>query len=143
MSSTTNGPEPLSLTSAQLDRILAHLREEAPLEGCGLLLGREGRVTEVLPMRNAAASTVRYEIDPVEQLAVHKRLRAEGLSLLSIYHSHPVTEAYPSSTDVAHAEWWQEVWFLIASFRHPTPEVRCFRIIDGEVVETGVAMEGE
>lgn len=132
--------EPLRLTEGQLVRILEHLREGAPLEACGILAGKGSQVTRVLPMRNAAASRVRFEIDPLEQLEVMKQLRAEGLDIVAIFHSHPDTAAYPSATDIQYATWWQDVWFLIVSLRGPSPEPRCFRILADQVHETSLTV---
>ena len=54
--------------------------------------------------RNAAASPLRYEIDPG---AVHalKEIEAGGEELVAIYHSHTKSAAYPSQTDVNLAGW--------------------------------------
>jgi len=55
--------------------------------------------------------------------------------LLAVYHSHPITVAYPSKTDVAFA-FWPEAVYLICSLEHPDdPVLRGFRIIDEVISE--------
>lgn len=131
----------LRLGPGLMDQIVEHLRREAPLEGCGLIYGQGSRGQAVVPMRNTLASPFRFEMDPLEQIAVAKRFREEGLALLAIYHSHPSTEPYPSATDVEWAEAWQSAWFLIVSLRREEPEARCFRIEEGQVREVHVVEE--
>jgi proteasome lid subunit RPN8/RPN11 len=77
--------------------------DEAPLEACGLLAGKDGRVELFLPMRNAARSPVRFRLDPREQLEAFEQLDVQGLELVGISHSHPGGPATPSPTDVEEA----------------------------------------
>jgi len=79
------------------DHVLACLPEEA----CGLLAGRDGRVTLAVPIENAAHSPVRYRMEPHAQVGELLSIEALGLDLLGIYHSHPNGPALPSSTDRA------------------------------------------
>lgn len=62
-----------------------------------------------------------------------------GEELVAIYHSHPVSQPYPSPTDRAEAHYPDAVYVLV-SIRTPEPEVRAFRIADdGAVKELGLA----
>ncbi len=47
---------------------------EDPLECCGLLAGRDGRVTKLYRTTNTAASPTRYFMDPRELLTIFKEL---------------------------------------------------------------------
>jgi proteasome lid subunit RPN8/RPN11 len=71
--------------------------------------------------------TTRYVIDPREQLKVFRSLDQAGEELLGIYHSHPVSQPYPSPTDRAEAHYPDAVYVLV-SLRTAKPEVRAFRI---------------
>jgi proteasome lid subunit RPN8/RPN11 len=58
--------------------------------------------------------------------------------LLAIYHSHPHTQAYPSSTDVALA-FYPDSLYVIVSLEEPEkPVVRAFRIVDKQITEVEV-----
>lgn len=123
------------LTLDQLASILAQAREEAPLECCGLLLGR-GRVVErVFRGTNTDRSPVTYNMDPQELFRAHREMETLGLDLVAIYHSHPRTRAFPSSTDVAKATYPDSVYLIISLQDGPVPDVRAFRIQDGRVTE--------
>ena len=124
-----------------------HLRLDQPNEGCGLLAGEGGTVTKVLRMSNAAASPVRYALDPDEQFAAYKLLDEQGLALTGVFHSHTRTEAYPSPTDVRLAS--EDVPYVIVSLAVDPPVIRAFRIqkvnwtdAEGEIVEVPVVIAG-
>jgi proteasome lid subunit RPN8/RPN11 len=116
------------LRAALRDEIVAHVRSEAPREACGLLAGRDGAITRVIRCANVHATpTTRYLIDPREQLRAFRAIDAAGEELLGIYHSHPVSQPYPSPTDRAEAH-YPDALYLLVSLRSGTPEVRAFRI---------------
>ena len=77
--------------------------------------------------------TTRYVIDPLEQLKAFRSIDAAGEELLGIYHSHPVSQPYPSPTDRAEAHYPDAVYVLV-SVRTPTPEVAAFRIGSDEFI---------
>ena len=130
---------PLRMTQEDRRIIISHCRESLPYEACGLIFGTGRDARQVQPMRNAARSTTFYTLDPAEQLQVMEDAREAGLELIAIFHSHPVTRPYPSRTDVEFAGFWEDCWFLIASFRNDSePELCCYRIINEQVVETGI-----
>lgn len=79
---------------------MAHVKREAPLEACGYLAEREGIVIGHYELTNVRASEVRYAMDPEEQFAAVRRMRADGLRLRAAYHSHPTTPARPSTEDL-------------------------------------------
>ena len=45
------------------ERLLAHARDEAPNECCGLIALDGDRIVEIHPMENLAASPMRFEVD--------------------------------------------------------------------------------
>lgn len=80
--------------------IIAHVRKEAPLEACGYLAEKDGIVSRHYELTNMDASEVHYSMDPAEQFAAVRRMRAVGLNLRAAYHSHPRTRARPSAEDL-------------------------------------------
>lgn len=119
-----------------IDEIVAHSREDLPNECCGLIGGRDGSATTVHRARNAAATWLRYELHPTDQLRIMNRLEENGDELVGIYHSHTKSAAYPSQTDVNLADAWPDPLYLICSLEHAdAPVVRAFAIRDGGVEE--------
>lgn len=93
----------LTLTNAQLEEMLAHVKEQAPLEACGLLSGRDDRVEKVYLVENQAKSPQRFVMDPLQQLRVFEEIEEHGLELAGIFHSHPAGPEAVSATDVEQA----------------------------------------
>src|SRR5579862_5827619 len=91
------------ITRAVFDRLLAEARLNPEIECCGLLAGRDGIISAVLPAKNALQSAKAYEIAPAELFAIFRRMRAEALEHLGIYHSHPQGENCLSSLDIERA----------------------------------------
>jgi proteasome lid subunit RPN8/RPN11 len=119
-----------------IDEIVAHSRDDLPNECCGLMGGRDGELTSVHRARNAAATWLRYELHPSDQLRIMNALDESGEDLAGIYHSHTKSEAYPSQTDINLAEGWPDPLYLICSLENPEePVVRAFEIRDGGVEE--------
>jgi proteasome lid subunit RPN8/RPN11 len=137
----------LHLPQTIADEMIAHLRVERPNEGCGLLAGDPPEVAKVIRMTNAAASPMRYALEPKEQFAAYRLIEDEGLSLAGVFHSHTHTEAYPSPTDVRLAS--EDVPYVIVSFAAEPAVIRAFRIVKenwsdpgGEIVEVPVVIGG-
>jgi proteasome lid subunit RPN8/RPN11 len=114
-----------------IDALLTEARRNPRIECCGLLAGREGIVSEILPARNALASATAYEIAPDELFALFRRMRELNLDHLGIYHSHPVADNAPSPTDIARAYYPEAVYLIITLLPEAPRPVRAFRIANG------------
>src|SRR6478736_10372981 len=96
----------ITLSSGVVDAVLAHAREAAPAECCGLLLGTGSSVVAAARARNTASDpTRRFEIDPQDHIDARREARGRGLAVLGFYHSHPRSPAVPSPTDLAEASY--------------------------------------
>ena len=119
-----------------VDEIVAHAREEAPNECCGLVAGSDGRATRVYRARNAEASPLRYTIHPQDQFRITMEIEEHGEEIAAIYHSHTSSPATPSQTDINLAENWPDPLYVICSLAEPeAPSVRGFEIRHGRVEE--------
>ena len=124
-----------------LDRIVAHAREEAPNECCGIVGARDGAAVELYPVRNAAASPLRYEMDPKDQLRVFEALDEEGLDVGAIYHSHTRSDPLPSQTDINLAFYPDAVYVIVGVKDPERDDVRAWRIVDGTVSPAPLEVE--
>jgi proteasome lid subunit RPN8/RPN11 len=114
----------LILTEEQLQHMMRHADKYAPLEACGLLAGKHGRVEKVIEVHNRAQSPVRYLMDPVQQLEAFHWIDSHDLDLLGIFHSHPTGPDKPSPTDLAEAAY--EVVHVILARMQGTWQARGF-----------------
>ena len=125
-----------------VDAILQQAVYCDPEESCGVILGPVGKdePTRLKPMVNSAHSPVFYEFDSKELLALCREVDDNDEEIVVIYHSHPTSEAHPSSTDIAYAG-EPGAHYVLSSHRAELggkPEFRSFRIIDGLVTEEKV-----
>ena len=124
-----------------IDAIVAHARETAPDECCGLLVGTKSAIDEAVRTRNLEAGPSRYQVDPADHIALMKRLRGSGRTIVGAYHSHPRSSAMPSASDVAEA-FYPDFVYLIVSLAAPNrPECRAWRIRDGAIEEIALLLE--
>jgi [CysO sulfur-carrier protein]-S-L-cysteine hydrolase len=137
------------------DELLAHAREEAPNECCGLIGGSEGVARTVYRARNAEASPLRYNLDPQDQLRIYDEIEESGEELTAIYHSHTASPAYPSQTDINLAlmdrrengevvgkeQLFPGVVYLIASLAEGEKPLRGFEITPDNVAEIELTVE--
>ena len=111
---TSPDPPTFVVDESVADRLLALAREGAPAEVCGVLGGRDGRVTHVEPVPNVAATRrTRYELDPQATVAAIERVE-ETATHLGFYHSHPRGPPAPSATDEAEATWTGFVYCIVS-----------------------------
>ena len=115
------------------DDIIAHAREGFPLEVCGILGGTDGIVSAIYRMTNTDASNEHFMMEPKEQFAVIKDLRAKGLEMAAIYHSHPETPARPSAEDIRLALTPDVSYVIISLAEFDRPVLKSFRISAGTV----------
>ena len=120
---------------AIFDRLLVEARGNPAIECCGLLAGRNGVITAVLPAKNALQSAKAYEIASQELFALFRRMRSESLDHLGIYHSHPKGENSPSPVDLERAFYPGVVYLIICPHPGASHPIRAFSIIEGRARE--------
>ncbi len=127
----------VSVPRAIYDAMLAHLRAVYPNEGCGVLAG-DGTTplaTRHFPARNTAPDAETFSIiAPDELIQIWNAIDGADDEVLAYYHSHPQTQAYPSSRDIRYAQGWPGAYSIITSFADvDQPVVRAY-LIHGDTV---------
>jgi proteasome lid subunit RPN8/RPN11 len=123
----------LIISKKHWQEMLNHVQQNAPLESCGLLAGKNERVERVIFIRNQAQSPVRFVMDPYDQLKAFDWIESNQLDLLGIFHSHPAGPETASATDISEAAY--EVVQLIWSRNQNRWRVRGFWIENGTAAE--------
>ena len=121
--------ETFALPEEMRARIIDQARREFPRECCGVISGVAGIPRRLHETRNIADGNRFYEIDPEQLIELEFReLPKDNSEIVAIYHSHPVSVAYPSQTDLDLA-FWNRAVYLICSLEDPqNPYIRGFRI---------------
>ena len=123
-----------------LEDVLAHAREDAPRECCGILLGCAGRIVAHVRAANLEPGTTRFLIDPRDHLQAIRQARARKLDVVGFYHSHPASRPYPSETDVSEAVYPDAV-HLIVGVSDAGLEARLFSLDPPETIEVPLAID--
>lgn len=93
----------LYMSKSDYELILKHCKENLPNEACGLIGGTKDKdiktIKKVYLLTNIDESNEHFSMDPKEQLAAVKDMRANGLTLLGNFHSHPESPSRPSEED--------------------------------------------
>jgi [CysO sulfur-carrier protein]-S-L-cysteine hydrolase len=136
----------MKISSELLDELIAHAKDEAPNECCGVVavdeLDPSPRAAKVHRAENMAASPLKFEVDGKELLGLIEAIEGDGQELGAIYHSHTRTAPKPSQTDINFAVNWPGVeWIIVGLADGQAPEVRSYLIENGQVREVALEVE--
>src|SRR5919205_3919077 len=121
---------PIQLRREHVDAMVAHARETAPAECCGLIGGvSETEAANLYRLRNVTHNPeLGYEAAPEDLFAAQRQMRERGEGLLAIYHSHPrASNPSPSETDVRLA-YYPSAKYLIICLGGLEPVIKAFSI---------------
>ena len=118
----------LSIAEQALADIVAHARQSAPLECCGVLLGTERHVLRTVRATNSLASPTRFVVDPADHFAAIEIARALGVGVVGAYHSHPASaaDASPRDRDEADGQADGFLSLIVGLATADAPDVRAF-----------------
>ena len=122
----------LKIDQEIIDKLIAHGRNEAPLEACGYLAEKDGVICQYFELTNIDKSPIHFSMDPAEQFAAAKICRNQGLKIRAVYHTHPETPARPSDEDIKLA-YDQSLSYVIVSLAEAKPSIKSFIIQKGVV----------
>lgn len=117
-----------------VQRMIAHAHKEASNECCGIIASKDGAAIKLYKARNVSEVPGRYVVHPIDLRRIRQEIADKLWGILTVYHSHPKTEAYPSGDDVEAAI--EGVPQVIVSIQDPDcASVRAFRIDRGTITE--------
>ena len=118
------------------DEMVRYAKSELPNEACGLLAGKQDadgkEVLKVYYLTNTDHATDHFTIDPKEQLAAVKDMRANGYVQLGNWHSHPESPSRPSEEDKKLA-YDTKASYMILALMAENPVLNSFHIENNEV----------
>ncbi len=115
----------MNIRGAVLEGMIEHARLASPIEACGFLAGGGTVIDRLIRASNELNSPTGFSVPVAELFDLSRLLRAEGLSLRGIYHSHPATAPVPSRRDYE-CFFHPEVTCWIVSLATNPPDIRCF-----------------
>ncbi len=118
----------LWLTQEHVNTLVQAAQQGAPEEVCGLIVGIGNRVTQIIPIPNAAANPItRYEMDAKAQFEAMRDADQAGLAIIAFYHSHPKGDPIPSETDIREA-FYGDTPYLIIGLKGIQPQLAAWSI---------------
>lgn len=122
----------ISIKRTDYEKILAHAEKELPNEACGLIAGTVNEedkvIEEVYLLTNTDKSNEHFSLDPKEQLAAIKDMRAKGLVPLGNWHSHPESPSRPSDEDKRLAFDSKASYMILSLMNRDEPVLNSFKI---------------
>jgi len=135
------------LKRQQFEEILKHSLTALPNESCGLLGGKiendSKTVEKVYLLTNTDLSPEHFSMDPKEQFAAVKDMRANGWGMLGNFHSHPESPARPSEEDKRLAYDPAMSYLILSLTDRNNPVLKGFRIGKQSVDEEQILIRGE
>lgn len=124
----------LQISKSDYEKILNHAIEGLPNEACGLIAGvveNEVKVVkEVYLLTNVDASNEHFSMDPKEQFAAIKDMRAKGYQQFGNWHSHPESPSRPSEEDKRLAYDSAADYLILSLQDRENPVLNAFRIVN-------------
>ena len=108
----------LVLTEAQRQLLSKDALRASPNESCALLFGKKENnkmvIKEVFLAKNIEESPVNFTISNEQLIHGYKEAEEKGLDVIGIFHSHPNSEPYPSTTDKKFMEINPVAWVIFS-----------------------------
>ena len=135
----------IKLSKSDFEKILAHAESELPNEACGLIGGviEDGVkiIQKVYLLTNIDHSNEHFSLDPKEQLAAVKDMRAQGISPLGNWHSHPESPSRPSEEDKRLAYDSKASYMILSLMNRDEPVLNSFKINGSDAEKEELVIE--
>lgn len=135
----------IKLSKSDFEKILAHAESELPNEACGLIGGVVENgvkiIKKVYLLTNIDHSNEHFSLDPKEQLAAVKDMRAQGISPLGNWHSHPESPSRPSEEDKRLAYDSKASYMILSLMNRDEPVLNSFKISGSDAEKEELVIE--
>lgn len=129
------------LTKSQQQLLSNHADNERPNESCAILFGTEDekeiKVEKIFLTKNIEKSPVNFTISAEQRLEADKMERELELKIIGIFHSHPDSQAYPSSTDKKFMELNPVIWII---FSGTSRDFKAY-VLEAKILEIQIKIE--
>lgn len=135
----------IKISREDYEKILRHAESVLPEEACGLIAGEaaaDGRIIKkVYILTNIDHSNEHFSLDPKEQLAAIKDMRANGLVPLGNWHSHPESPSRPSDEDKRLAYDSSASYLILSLMNRNEPVLNSFKISGDTAENEGLVID--
>jgi len=94
-------------------KVLSEYSEnQKPNESCAILFGKNDQVLDLFLTENIEKSPVNFTISNQQLIEGYRIAEEKRMDVVGIFHSHPDSDAYPSSTDKKFMQSNPVVWII-------------------------------
>jgi len=133
--------ECIVLTQKDKDELVTHAVGQQPSESCAMLLGKKvdsaWNVKEVFLTQNIDNSQTNFTISPEELLKGYQLAEKMHLELVGVFHSHPNSDATPSSTDKTFMQNNPVPWIIFSCVNN---SLKAY-LLDSDVIEIPIKID--
>ncbi|MDE1872878.1 MAG: M67 family metallopeptidase [Thaumarchaeota archaeon] len=130
----------ITLSKNHVDTLIRHAKQNEPNESCAILFGKNNNgqfsTTDVFLTKNTEPSPVNFTISNEDLIKAYKESEEKNLEVIAIFHSHPNSVAYPSSTDRQYMEVNPVPWIIYSNTNN---EFRAY-ILESTIVPVNVTI---
>ena len=114
-------PKSITLSKNQAEVLKKYSNRESPNESCAILFGSNVNDTltirEIFLTENIEKSPVNFTISNEELITAYSEAEKMNLEVIGIFHSHPDSVPYPSSTDEKYMEINPVTWIIFSNIQ--------------------------
>ena len=129
------------LTQKEKDKLVTRAIEQKPNESCAMLLGKkvddDWNVKEVFHTENIDNSQTNFTISPEDLLKGYQLAEKMRLELVGVFHSHPNSDAIPSSTDKKFMQNNPVPWIIFSGVNN---SLKAY-LLDSDLVEISIKID--
>ena len=133
--------ECIVLTQKEKNELVTHAIEQQPSESCAMLLGEKidgaWNVKEIFLTENMDNSQTNFTISPEELLKGYQLAEKMHLELVGVFHSHPNSDAVPSSTDKKFMQNNPVPWIIFSGVNN---SLKAY-LLDSDLVEISIKID--
>ncbi len=123
----------ITIKRSDFDKIYEHALSLRPDEACGLVAGKQAAdgsrtIEKVYLLTNTDHTSEHFTIDPREHLNAVKDMRANGITPLGNWHSHPASPSRPSEEDKRLANDSLASYLILSLEKEGEPVLNAFHI---------------
>jgi len=133
--------ESIVLAQKEKDKLVTHAISGQPSESCAMLFGKKvgdnWNVKEVFLTQNIDDSQTNFTISPEELLKGYQIAEKNQLEVVGIFHSHPNSDAVPSSTDKKFMQNNPVPWIIFSGVNN---NLKAY-LLDSDLVEISIKID--
>lgn len=130
----------ITLSKNHVDTLIRHAKQNEPNESCAILFGKNDSeqflTIDVFLTKNIEPSPINFTISNDDLIKAYEESEKKNLEVIAIFHSHPNSAAYPSSTDRQYMEVNPVPWVI---YSNTSNEFRAY-ILESTIIPVNVTI---